>query len=107
MRGRYVFNLESLCPCELVHTAVAQLRVSLIMGNEHNRWGYHAAQLQAGDPKRRAIAAASSSAVARPLAPAGHEMEERHAGKAACQHRRDKRIVVVLHDAERHMHHDE
>src|SRR5262249_59803254 len=56
MRGRYVFNLESLCPCELVHTAVAQLRVSLIMGNEHNRWGYHAAQLQAGDPKRRAIA---------------------------------------------------
>ena len=27
MRGRCVFNLESLCPCELVHTAVAQLRV--------------------------------------------------------------------------------
>ena len=22
------------------------------MGNEHNRWGYHATQLQAGDPKR-------------------------------------------------------
>ncbi len=34
-------------------------------------------------------------------------MEQRHEGKAACQHCRDEWIAVVLHDAERHMHHDE
>src|SRR6266478_5017693 len=38
-----------------------------------------------------AVAAASAGAVARPLAPAGHEMEQRHDGKAACQHCRDER----------------
>jgi site-specific DNA recombinase len=54
-----------------------------------------------------AVAAPSAGAVARPLAPAGYEMEQRRDGKAACQHCRDERIAVVLHDAERHVHHDE
>jgi hypothetical protein len=29
------------------------------------------------------------------FAPAGHEMEHRHPGKGACQHRGDERIAVV------------
>src|SRR6516165_9544188 len=54
-----------------------------------------------------AFAAASADTIARPFAPSGQEMEHHHASKAACQHCRDERIAVVLHDAERHMHHDE
>jgi hypothetical protein len=39
------------------------------------------------------------------LAPPGNEVQYRHAEKSPGQHPRNDRVAVVLHDAERHMHH--
>ena len=63
-----------------------------------------------GDRERRTdqyptFAAGRGAAVGRTLAPGGHEVQHHHHGEADHQHRRNERIVIRLHDAERDVHH--